>query len=65
MAESCVLSFFRVFLVSCFFCFVGFWFCFSHFRKPSRNCQWLQSSERTIADAVVAKMCSVSGGRMQ
>ena len=60
VAESWVLS--------CFFGFVFFvWFrfCLAIAEKPSRNCQWLQSSERTIADAVVAKMCSVSGCRMQ
>ena len=41
MAESWVLSFFFWFLG---FSFFGFWFW-----KPSRNCQWLQSSERTMA----------------
>jgi len=39
---------FFCFLVSCFFW--GFWFCLAIAEKPSRNCQWLQSSERTIAD---------------
>jgi hypothetical protein len=48
-----------------FFALMDFGFVLAISEKPSRNCQWLQSSERTIADAVVAKMCSVSGGRMQ
>jgi len=42
VAESWVLS--------CFLCFFGFWFCLAIAEKPSRNCQLLQSSERTIAD---------------
>ena len=61
VAESWVLSFccvFFVFLVSCFFLlffvfFVfGFWCCLAIAEKPNRNyrnCQWLQSSERTMA----------------
>ena len=72
VAESWVLSFcvffvflFFGFLVSWFIVFCGFWFWLAIAEKPSRNCQWLQSSERTIADAVVAKMCSFSGCRMQ
>ena len=47
------------------FLFFGFWVRLAIAEKPSRNCQWLQSSERTITDAVVAKMCSFSGCRMQ
>ena len=61
VAESWVLSFCCVFF--CFFgflfffvvfCFFCFWFLvlFSHCRKRNRNyrnCQWLQSSERTMA----------------
>jgi len=67
VAESWVLScwsfWFFAFLLFWFlvFLFFGFWFCLAIAEKPSRNCQWLQSSERTIADAVVAKMrCAVS-----
>jgi len=44
VAESWVLSFFFWFLV-----FFGFWFCLAIAEKPSRNCQWLQSSERAMA----------------
>ena len=55
-----ILCFFWGFLFFCFFfwfCFFGFlvfwffgfWFCLAIAEKPSRNCQWLQSSGRTIA----------------
>ena len=47
VAESWVLSF-----VCCFFCFFVFWFCLAIAEKTNRNyrnCQWLQSSERTMA----------------
>ena len=41
--------FFLLFFVSlCFFVF-GLWFCLAIAEKPTRHCQWLQSSERTIA----------------
>ena len=42
---------FLVFLFSWFLVF-GFWFCLAIAEKPNRNyrnCQWLQSSERTMA----------------
>ena len=51
VAESWVLSFclFFCFLFFWFLVFFGLWFCLAIAEKPSRNCQWLQSSERTMA----------------
>jgi hypothetical protein len=58
VAELGLVIFLLLFLLFCFFgflffCFFGFWFCLAIAEKPNRNyrnCQWLQSSERTIAD---------------
>ena len=52
---SVFLFFFGILFFSVFFCFFGFlfffgfWFCLAIAEKPSRNCQWLQGSERTMA----------------
>jgi len=41
--------FFSFFGFLFFWCFFWFCFCLAIAENPSRNCQWLQSSERTIA----------------
>ena len=47
---SVFLFFFVLFFLGEVFCFfLLFWFCLAIAEKPSRNCQWLQGSERTMA----------------
>ena len=47
---SVFLFLFVLFFLGEVFCFfLLFWFCLAIAEKPSRNCQWLQGSERTMA----------------